>query len=272
MAELTHHLSYPLDAAAQQRFLEVADILDHIQGLQRYLLAACLTMRSYSSGKPIFEENQAGSCLYIVLKGEVLIYKSPTESEKDAVKEGKRTHLTILGPGKVFGEMACLDKLRPLRSASAQAIKPTTLFMLDGQTFDHLRAIFPSLIFDLLIYDLSARVRENNAHVEVLMSMQRAQRVARFLLDMAAQRGEPDGPGVRFDLGMSQVIAAKLLNMTHSALSKQLSALVDKKIIRRGPAKPLGEDVVPEKGGNQSRIITIVKMDLLRAQAKVSSK
>lgn len=227
-------------------------------------------MRNYASGRPIFEENQAGDCLYIVLKGEVLIYKSQPEFEKVAMKEGRRTHLTILGTGKVFGEMACLDKSRPLRSASAQAIKPTTLFILDRQTFDQLRELFPNLAFDLLIFDLSDRVRENNAHVEVLMSMHRVQRVARFLLDMAAQRGEANGSEISFDLGMPQTVAAKLLNMTDSALSKQLGVLQDKKIIRRTSPNLLATKNSNGKGANSSRVFTIVQMDQLRELAKIS--
>jgi CRP/FNR family transcriptional regulator len=263
-------ISYPLEETAQKEFLAASHILPHIQGLPRYLLSACLSMRSYPKGKSIFQEDDDGTCLYILLKGEVLIYKLHKAQGQTIAKDNKKTHLTILGPGKVFGEMACLDKTQSKRSASAQAIRQTSLFMLDVQIFDVLCNTFPALTFDLLVYDLATRVRENNAHVEILMSMQRSQRVARFLIDMANQRGEVKGAEIHFDLGMSQAMAAKLLNMSDAALSKQLAILEDDKVIRRQSDQSLNGPANDEKG--QPKTFRIIDMIRLLELAKITSK
>lgn len=265
------HINYPLSSEAQRQFLENTAILSHITGLQRYLLAACLTIKSYGGGKSIFDEGQPGDCLYIIQKGEVLIFKARDEPATVAGEAEKKTHLTILGFGKIFGEMACLDKSNPLRFAAAQAIKPTTVFTLDVRIFDLIQAEFPILALNLLLFDLINRVRENDAHIEVLASMHRPQRVARFLLDMANQRGEPAADGfICFDLSMPQKVVARLLNITEVALSHQLGQLEDANIIRRKKSDTNGKNRIHTPKPRQ--LISILDLNALKARAHEPSR
>lgn len=227
---------YPRNTEAQQKFLADTDLLQHINGLQRFMIASCLSIESYGSGKRIFTERDPGDCLYIIQRGNVLISKEIAASSKGEI--GKKLLLTILRPGKIFGEMACLDKVSPRRSASAEAVGPTTLFVLEVEQFRMLQDEVPSLVLDLLLFDLTDRLKDNNSHIEILASMHRPQRVARFLLDLANQHGEQDKDGtIRFDLGMPHKVAARLLNIGESALSKLLGDLQDAQIIRRDQQK-----------------------------------
>jgi CRP-like cAMP-binding protein len=277
-SDIRQKYPYPRSSDAQEEFLlNSDDILGHIQGLQRFLLASCLSIQTYSGTKPIFDEGQPGSCLYIIQKGEVLIYKTKGEATEDGDADGKTSYLTILGPGKVFGEMACLDKTKPERSASAKPIGVTTVFILDVDAFDTIQAEFPSLALNLLVRDLTDRMRENNAHIQVLSSLHRAQRVARFLADMAdqrghdvdanAQRGHPYRPIRRFDLGMPQTVVAKLLHMSDAALTEQLGMLEKDNIIRRDYIKA-SRTKSGDRPSKPQRPISILSMDQLRKRAK----
>ncbi len=77
----------------------------------------------------IFRQGDAGDCMFIIVSGEVVIHLTPRPVRLQA--------------GKFFGEMALLSG-RP-RSASAVAVRPTTLLMLDVMDFHTLTAHHPEL-------------------------------------------------------------------------------------------------------------------------------
>src|SRR4051794_8632518 len=81
-------------------------------------VAQILIEEAKSAGEVIVEKGDIGTCMYIVLEGQVRVH------------EGART-LNQLGQGEVFGEMAVLDSAP--RSASVTAVKPTRLFRLDQE-------------------------------------------------------------------------------------------------------------------------------------------
>lgn len=67
-------------------------------------------VKRYEASSPIFAEGDVGECMYVVLEGQVVIYKGDIE-------------LVRLGTGGHFGEMSIMDK--STRSASAEAIMPS---------------------------------------------------------------------------------------------------------------------------------------------------
>ena len=103
--------SVPIFAETPDEILaEVATILDEIE---------------YPAGETIFAKGDVGSCMYIIVNGEVRVH------------DGERT-LTHLGERELFGELAVLDQ-EP-RSASVTAVEPTRLFRLDQEAFYELMA------------------------------------------------------------------------------------------------------------------------------------
>jgi CRP-like cAMP-binding protein len=91
-------------------------------------------------GKVIFLKGAAGDHAYVVKSGKV------------EIREGGRV-LETLGPGGIFGEMAMIDA--GPRSASAVAVGPTDLVVIDHATFAALVREVPD--FAITVMRLMAR-------------------------------------------------------------------------------------------------------------------
>ncbi len=80
---------------------------------------------TYSNGQIIFNESSPGDWVYIILSGNVEIFRAIN---------GKKYVLSHLKAGDVFGEMAFLGNTK--RSASAAAIGDTVIAAIDKDTLD----------------------------------------------------------------------------------------------------------------------------------------
>jgi hypothetical protein len=108
---------------------------------------AAMSEVHYMEGETITREGETGDELFVVLEGEVSIYKET---------EGDRLLLSTLGPGSYLGEMAILSD-EP-RSATALAAGPTRLLSLRGDRLKDLILDMPEISFELLRV-LTGRVR-----------------------------------------------------------------------------------------------------------------
>ena len=96
----------------------------------------------------IFYQNTTGNTMYVILSGKVDLY------------DGKK-HLTSLGEGDMFGEMALIST-EP-RSATAMAAEDTHLFVLTEETFHKLmtKRVAVQMLLNI-VGILSARLRDTN--------------------------------------------------------------------------------------------------------------
>ncbi|HPC38896.1 MAG TPA: cyclic nucleotide-binding domain-containing protein [Exilispira sp.] len=121
--------------------------------------------RIYNAGKLIFNEGDFGRELFIIIKGEVEIYR--------LVDEKKRT-LAILKDGDIFGELAVIDKFP--RSANAVAIKDTIVLAVNSSAFESV--ILSNQDFTKkIIRLLAARLRKTNDIVLSIYQKDREEKV-----------------------------------------------------------------------------------------------
>ena len=85
------------------------------------VVAQALEMQEYFRGDRVFEVNQQGDYLYLLVSGRIGI-----SIEQDP---SSREFIATLGPGECFGEMNLLDDLP--RSATAQGLEDSTLLALE---------------------------------------------------------------------------------------------------------------------------------------------
>ena len=78
----------------------------------------------YEAGQIIFRQGELGQGFYIILTGEVQVYRQEGEQEKD---------VATLGPGEIFGEMSLLRGVR--RTASIRALTPVDLLTMSADDF-----------------------------------------------------------------------------------------------------------------------------------------
>ena len=117
-------------------------------------LAGRMTERRYQSGEKVFDKNDQGSSMYVVLSGAVQIFLPGSGSEDPPViLKDART-------GEYFGELSLFDD-KP-RSASVEATVDTTLLELTRADFsDHLSKSQNAAL--TILAEMAERLRETNA-------------------------------------------------------------------------------------------------------------
>lgn len=117
--------------------------------------------KSYAEGSTVFLENERGQEMFIILSGQVEIYKRVEVRKKMGntwVRQGTEDKvLAVLKAGDFFGEMSLLND-KP-RSASARALTEAKLIVLNRSNFELILEAQPKLTVKML-KSMSNRVRD----------------------------------------------------------------------------------------------------------------
>lgn len=121
--------------------------------------------KNYKMGEIIFNDNEDGTSLYVIRKGEVKACK--------AAPDGELMTLTLMKDGDIFGEMSFLDE-RP-RSATIVAISNTEAYCIDKHDFEKLVDTNPRMVYKVLkniIFTIHTIVRGmNTRYIEMVNYM-----------------------------------------------------------------------------------------------------
>lgn len=115
-------------------------------------IATLMQEEEVPSGKDIVTEGDAGSCMYIIFKGRVLIHSQKKE-------------LATLNEKDFFGELSLLDT--EARSATVTASDDCILFRIDQEPFFDLLEQRPEVLRGI-IKILSTRLRAANKQISEL--------------------------------------------------------------------------------------------------------
>ena len=108
-------------------------------------------------GQVLINEGDESDCVYILLSGELAIYKYDRETQRHNV-------IAHVSPGEMVGEMSFLDNLP--RSASVKATTDCDLQMMNRESFDNLMLTQDKFIQNLL-RTLSDRLRKANQKIRL---------------------------------------------------------------------------------------------------------
>ena len=98
-------------------------------------LAARFTTMDVPTGQTLFEEDERGDRLYVIVRGRVGVSRRGPG--------GAELHVSVLEDGDFFGEIALLEEVR--RTATVRALTPCLLLVLDRGDFQELLAEAPGL-------------------------------------------------------------------------------------------------------------------------------
>jgi CRP/FNR family transcriptional regulator, cyclic AMP receptor protein len=115
-------------------------------------LATELQVLELPAGSYVFREGEAGSCMYVVIQGDVEVLKKS--------RGGVDSRVAVLGPSDWFGEMSIID-VQP-RSATVLTVSPSRLVKVTAADLDRLyRADVKAyaLIVQNIARELSRRLR-----------------------------------------------------------------------------------------------------------------
>ncbi|HTM45408.1 MAG TPA: cyclic nucleotide-binding domain-containing protein [Polyangiaceae bacterium] len=119
------------------------------------MVAKVASEEAHALGTKVFQHGDPGDKLYLILEGKVRISREVPGMGEEA--------LAVLGPGKMFGEMALLDDSP--RSADARVHERCRLLAIPKDGFDDLLFMDKDLAYEVMwsvVRMLVSRLRETN--------------------------------------------------------------------------------------------------------------
>jgi CRP/FNR family transcriptional regulator/CRP/FNR family cyclic AMP-dependent transcriptional regulator len=185
----------------------------------RALSDSCRT-RVFKRGEVLFHEEDPGNALYIIESGQVkIVLINP---------DGDETILRVQGPGECLGELSLIDG--SARSATAVAIDPVEALALYRDDFLALLEKRPSVALAVM-GGLVALVRRLSEQVQDLTTLDVPGRLAKKLLELAEQHGQPTPNGTRIALRLTQQELAQMIGVTRVSINKQLGYFEERGIL-----------------------------------------
>jgi CRP-like cAMP-binding protein len=186
-------------------------------------LGSLMRARPYARDEVIYLRGDPGTAFYIIASGKVKIaLTSP---------DGKELILRRIGPGGFHGELALLDD-EP-RSADAIATEPSVLLVLQRDAFRQFLTDHPEVATKLLS-TVSHYLRRNAELIQDATFLDVPARLARILLELAAQPGSTElpPPGAVIPDRMKQGELASLVGATRESINKWLGSFEKQGLIR----------------------------------------
>lgn len=177
--------------------------------------------KTYKKGTVIFFENEPGDEFFIVKEGIVKISK--LEGAKEVI-------LAIFHEGDYFGEMAVLEKDQ-VRSASAEAMETSVLYVLNRRDFMGLMEDNPKLTLMLLEVAM-ARIRKMNEMIKDLTTLDARTRIIKLISGLTEEYGCNMRGGVLIDLKLTHQQIADMTSTVRETVTKILLELQYQDIIQ----------------------------------------
>jgi CRP-like cAMP-binding protein len=136
--------------------------------------------------------------------------------------DDREVMLAIRGPGELIGEMAALGAQR--RTASAIALDDVEAGFLRADEFRIFLSEHPDAAL-VLMRMLVRRLTEADRDRVALATQDSVGRVAKRLVELAAEHGTPDGAGTRIELSLTQDELASWTGATRETVSRALALM-----------------------------------------------
>jgi CRP-like cAMP-binding protein len=185
------------------------------QGVEPSAVAALtnqLQRVDFARGHTVFAEGSPGDRLYIIVSGKVKIGRR--------AEDGRENLLTILGPSDMFGELSIFDP--GPRTSSATTVSKSSAVWMDRNALRAWIADRPE-IAEQLLRVLARRLRRTNNILADQIFTDVPGRVAKQLLELAAQFGTQEGTAVRVSHDLTQEEIAQLVGASRETVNKALA-------------------------------------------------
>lgn len=177
--------------------------------LQRF--AEVTREKQYPKGSVILFEDDPGDSLFVVREGRVKVVL--------VGEDGREVILGVLGVGEHFGELSLIDD-QP-RSAHVIAMEDSTVLVLRREDFRRRVEASPSVAWALLS-ELSRRLRVADGKIGGLVLLDVPGRIARLLLDFAAQ-----GTSSTIEKPLTHQTIAQMIGASRETVSRAMRDFQD---------------------------------------------
>lgn len=206
---------------ATELISQTADFLATVplfSGLQRdeiQKFADLTRERAYPKGSVILFQDDPGDSLFVLRAGRVKVVLIG--------EDGREVILGVLEPGAHFGELALIDD-QP-RSAHVIAMDDSQLLILRREDFRRRVEANPSVAWALLT-ELSRRLRRADVKIGGLVLLDVPGRIARLLLDLAAEAGSD-----AIDKPLTHQTIAQMIGASRETVSRAMKEFQDAGLI-----------------------------------------
>ena len=185
---------------------------DQLKDIQRIAIE-----KQFAKGEALISEGDTGSGFFIIVSGQVKIYKVSAE--------GKEQILHIYGPGQPFAEVPVFAGQR--FPANAMALTNMRVLFLPRNAFVKLIEDNPSLALKMLAV-MSVKLREFTLQIENLSLKEIPARLATYLIFLSEEQGSDEVVSLTISKGQ----LASLLGTIPETLSRIFAKLTSQNLIR----------------------------------------
>jgi len=183
--------------------LRVTPVFQKLTADDRRKVAEVASVRQYTKGRIIFEQDAPSDAFYTIASGRVKIFRM--------LPAGKDLILEVFGRGDPLGALAAYDG-RPF-PASAAALEDTTCVVIPRTEFFRLLEEHPSLVRGLM-QGLTLRLVELTNRLAELSGSRIEPRFARLFLKLAGEMGRAERGGTFVPLALSRQELADMTGTT----------------------------------------------------------
>jgi signal transduction histidine kinase len=210
---------------AEERFFSGNRLFEGLPAELVRQFGAQMSLLRFEEGERVFNEGDAGDCLYLLCQGSVHISKTG--------RGGQQETLGFIESGHFFGEMALIDG-QPRSAQATAASGPTVLACVDRATFDRILSLAPSGLHMNFLRSVVQRLRSvNSTFVSELMRSERLSTVGSMANSIIHDLKSPmsvilsgadlirmrsSDPDVHESVGLINKAVDKMLDMTQELL------------------------------------------------------
>lgn len=194
-------------------------------------LHAAASVLTFDRGETVFKPVPEPAYVFILKSGLVRIYR--------ANQHGKQVTLGYIQPGEVFGELAALTH-KP-RESYAVAEEQSTVIKVERQVFVDAIQSRPSIVFSVAA-EVGDRFKQIESRVEDLVFRSARSRVARIILQLAAEFRTKAANHLRIGIRLSQSEIATLAGTSRPTVSIVLRDFEDEGLLSRAGGQILVKD------------------------------
>jgi CRP-like cAMP-binding protein len=186
---------------------------------ERLALASAMRRGDVSKDAYVFHAGDPGRSFFLVVAGRIKISLS---------RQAREIVLAELGPGDYFGEFSLIDG-RP-RSADAIAVVRSEVLELPQEVFFRLLDSNGTVARKLLV-ELCRRLREADAQISTLATVDAAGRIVRGLLKLGEHQARREGSDLIFAKAPRQRDVAALAGTTRATTSRLIRQLTQQGLL-----------------------------------------
>jgi len=197
--------------------------LAHLTDVDRSLLLDRGVRRDFTANDTLLSEGDPSDHLHVIVSGWVRV--------STLLEGGQEIIYALRGPGDVLGELAALNGWS--RTASVRGIEPVSVVQLSSAQFLAALHDRPGIAIALL-KTMSTRLREAEMARIGSATLDVSMRLAKYLADLAVDRGRRSVDGVVIDSPLTQEDIANHLGASRRAVARALGVLRSRGVVSTG--------------------------------------